>query len=105
MKKFKYKLVRQKSTGKKHKGKRVYNAFPSKPGEPPHKQTGNLRRSVTYEVDARDLTARVGTNVTYGRHLELGTSRGLAPRPWLRPALSRIRSRVNQLLSQIGGSK
>lgn len=83
--------------------KRTVTYVVSKPGEPPRKQTGHLRRSVTYEVDRENLTARVGTNVTYGKYLELGTKRGLAPRPWLRPALARVAARVNELLSQIGG--
>lgn len=83
---------------------KVYNAFPSKPGEPPRKQSGELRRSVTYEVDKGELTARVGTNKPYGRYLELGTKRGLAPRPWLRRALAHMASRVNELLGNIEGS-
>lgn len=93
--------------GRDTKGRfvRVYGANPSKPGQPPHKQTGHLRRSVTYEVDRKTLTARVGTNVEYGKHLELGTKRGLAPRPWLRPALASVAARVNELLGQIGSEK
>ena len=70
----------------------------SRPGEPPRKQTGRLRASVAHEVDAGNLRAAVGTNVEYGRHLELGTSRGLAPRPWLRRALADTQGRVNSLL-------
>lgn len=72
----------------------------SQPGEPPRKQTGRLRASVTHEVDAETLTARVGTNVEYGKHLELGTEKGIAPRPWLRRALAEMQSRVNELLGQ-----
>lgn len=81
----------------------IYGANPSAPGEPPRKQTGRLRASVTYEVDANALEARVGTNVEYGKHLELGTRRGLAPRPWLRRALAEAQGRINQLLSNIAG--
>lgn len=62
----------------------IYNANPSKPGEPPHVQTGRLRASVAYEVSG--LVARIGTNVEYGRHLEIGTSK-MEPRPWLRRML------------------
>lgn len=87
-------------TGGRHK--KIYGAFPSSPGEPPHKQTGRLWASVAYDVDAVNLVARVGTNVPYGKHLELGTKRGIAPRPWLRPALARVQSQVNSLLSSIG---
>lgn len=84
------------------KGRTVYGAFPSAPGEPPHKQTGRLRASVAYEVDEATLTGRVGTNVEYARHLELGTRRGLAARPWLRRALAESMGKVNEILSGIG---
>jgi len=80
------------------KGKQTGPVVRSQPGEPPRKQTGRLRASVTHEVDAATLTARVGTNVEYGKHLELGTKRGLAPRPWLRRALLEVKGRVDELL-------
>jgi len=92
----KYKLIRKIKGGKG--GKTVYGAFPSKPGEPPHKQTGHLRRSITHEVDRVNLFARIGTNVEYGRYLELGTKR-MAPRPWLRRALNEMTSKVKSILT------
>lgn len=82
------------------KSRLVYGANPSKPGEPPRKQTGHLLQSVAYDVDEGALTARVGTNVEYGKHLELGTKKGLAPRPWLRRALDESAARIN---SYFGG--
>lgn len=81
------------------KSKRITGAVRSKPGEPPRKQTGRLRATVTYEVDPAALEARAGTNTAYGRALELGTKRGLAPRPWLRRALAEMQGKINQLLS------
>ena len=78
----------------KVRGQRAGPVVRSRPGEPPRKQTGRLRGSVTYEVDERALRARVGTNVMYGRYLELGTRRGLAPRPWLRPALAWVQRQL-----------
>ena len=74
-----------------------YNANPSAPGEPPHVQTGRLRGSVAWEVDG--LEARVGTNVPYGRWLELGTTK-IAARPWLRRALSECRAQVLEVLGR-----
>lgn len=68
----------------KKAGSLIYGVNPSKPGEPPHVQTGRLRGSIAYEVEGN--VARIGTNVIYGRHLELGTSK-MAPRPWLRRML------------------
>ncbi len=63
---------------------------PSAAGEPPRVDTGVLRSSITHELIIRgnNPVARVGTNVTYGRFLELGTS-DIEPRPWLRPALAK----------------
>jgi phage gpG-like protein len=93
---------KQAGTGGKRGAKKVYNAFPSAPGEPPHKQTGRLRASVQYEVDEPGLTARVGTNLPYGAYLELGTKKGLAPRPWLRRALDETAARINSILAGLG---
>ena len=97
--------VRSQTSRGGRKGSRIYNANPSAPGEPPHKQTGRLRASVTHEVDPATLQARVGTNIPYGRFLETGTKRGIAPRPWLRRALAECAAKINALLAQIGGNE
>ena len=78
---------------------RVYGAFPSMPGEPPHKQTGRLRASVAHEVIRKfNWVARVGTNVLYGKHLQLGT-KWIKPRPWLDVALNKTVSQVRMILT------
>ena len=43
----------------------------------PHKQTGHLRRNMAWDND-RKLVNRVGTNVEYGKYLELKYNR-----PWM----------------------
>jgi len=59
---------------------------PSAPGQPPAVQTGRLRNSVVHQpATASTLVARAGTNLAYGKFLEFGTSRGIAPRPWVGP--------------------
>jgi hypothetical protein len=75
--------------GKLRTVKLIYNAHPSSPGNPPHVQTGRLRGSVAWVVErnGKMLVVRVGTNVKYGRSLEMGTKK-LQARPWLRPALA-----------------
>ena len=78
---------------------KVYGAFPSKAGQPPRKQTGHLRRSVTYNVNG--LVGRVGTPIKYGRYLELGT-RHMKPRPWLRRSLRTKSDEIIRLLRQYG---
>jgi len=77
--------VVQNRGGRKAIGKLLYGAFPSAPGDPPHKQSGRLLASVAWEL-VGDAIARVGMNLRYGRWLELGT-RKMAARPWLRRAL------------------
>ena len=48
--------------------------------------TGELRRSIDFEVDAADESVSVGTNVEYGKFVEFGTSRS-KDYPFLRPAV------------------
>ena len=93
--------VRNKAGKLRKSTKLVYGKSPSAPGEPPHVQTGRLRASVAFEVDKESLTARVGTNVKYGRYLELGTRAGIAPRPWLRRALAETAAQINAILAGI----
>ena len=64
---------------------------PSRPGEPPHVDTGRLRASISTitNVGLRQVVTRVGTNVRSGRELELGTL-SIKPRPWLRPAFNKV---------------
>lgn len=85
-------------TGRKiRKGSLVYGARRSAPGEPPMKQTGRLQSSVAHERSG--MTARVGTNVIYGRWLELGTTH-VAARPWLRRSLVEMTPAVNGIISK-----
>jgi len=100
-------------TGKRAERTGTYH---STPGEPPRVQTGTLRRSITYELHPVLPIARVGTNVEYGKWLEIGVRGGkvivpknakmlswigkdgkrrfakrvvqgpIAPRPFMRPA-------------------
>jgi len=67
----------------------------SAPGEIPHVQTGSLKRSIAREQIAGE--ERVGTNLKYGRYLELGT-RDIEPRPFLRPALMKNRKKILDII-------
>lgn len=67
---------------------------PSLPGNPPAPDSGNLRRSIRYELNSEGniIYGIVGTtqkDPPYGAYLEnaeYGSSK-MAPRPWLRPAM------------------
>lgn len=57
---------------------------PSKPGEAPRLQFGNLQKSVLMQEFPSELRVRVGIpkNTIYGFWLEVGTGR-IKPRPWM----------------------
>lgn len=71
---------------------------PSLPGNPPAPDTGNLRNSIRYEVHGKgkEVYGVVGSSQldeNYAVYTEYGTTKGgwggkgMAPRPWLRPAM------------------
>lgn len=71
----------------------------SSPGNPPHLRTGELRRSIATEVvdEGGKIVGRVGTNKTYAKYLELPN---YLNRPFLLPAVARMRNTVERILSQ-----
>ena len=72
------------------------------PGEPPRKRTGTLRASVrAQKVDDAGTTWRVGTPLKYGLWLELGTRRGLEPRPWLRRSLNETKGEMAKIINRV----
>ena len=75
--------------------------YRSKPGEPPHRDTGTLLKAIDYELVGND-TARVGVKkaVKYGYWLEYGTSK-MAPRPFLRPALAKSRKKIVKIFKDV----
>lgn len=67
--------------------------IPSLPGDPPKGDTGRLELGIDVELRASDKTVNVISRAPYSAALEFGTSR-IAPRPFLRPALQKHRSRL-----------
>ena len=43
---------------------------PATPGAPPRKLSGQLRRTIAWEMRQNETVGRVGTNTIYGRRLE-----------------------------------
>lgn len=75
-------LIRETRTGREVRE-------PSIPGDPPHRQTGELVSSVGHEFEDGGLIGIVGTGTKHGKWTEFGTVK-MAPRPWLRPTFDRI---------------
>ena len=77
---------------------------PSIPGAFPSVDSGTLRRSVTYQVDEKNLVGYVGSNLKdppYGAYLEkaeYGTSR-MKPRPWLKPATEKSKETIEKIMA------
>lgn len=80
---------------------------PSRPGEPPRVDTGELRRSIHHKVEVKRSSIRgyVIAGAPYARALELGYAPGnLLPRPYLRPALRRSQPGLVRILLGKGPS-
>lgn len=66
--------------------------------------TGNLRASITHEVDGGEKAVYIGTNVEYAPYVELGTSKQKA-QPYLRPAATEHGNQYRQVLKDaLGGA-
>ena len=80
--------------------KDISGPSPSAPGEPPGVVSGELRRSMTHEVEKtpQGVTGRVGTNKEYAIPLEFGTST-MAARPFLRPGLEKNKKPIAKTLT------
>jgi len=79
-------------------GKRKHH--PSIPGAYPAVDYGELRRSITVEVEEHKnrVDGRVGsiiTNPPYPVYLEYGTSK-MKPRPWLKPSVDKNEQFIKQ---------
>ncbi len=70
-----------------------FGTSPSSPGEPPGVDTGALRASIDWKSEG-DGRRVVHDGTEYGVWLEYGTDRGLAPRPFMGPAVERMRAKL-----------
>lgn len=59
--------------------------------------TGRLRASITHKIDAGDDSVYIGTNVEYGKYVELGTRYSKA-KPYLKPAATEHGSQYRSVL-------
>ena len=76
---------------------------PSLPGNPPAPDSGDLRRSIRYEVHNEDkevygIVGSTQKDPDYAVYTEYGTSK-MAPRPWLRPAMAKNEAWIKKSLA------
>ena len=81
---------------------------PATPGAPPRKLSGHLRRSVTWEINKlpvtltnyvrfNEMTARIGTNVRYGKYLEFAFGKS---HEWLLKTILGIRHELAVIIGR-----
>lgn len=70
----------------------------------PLKRTGNMAASYRKEVDTSTLTLIIGSPELKALWQEMGTSRGIPPRPVLKPALERALPFAADVFGQIAVS-
>lgn len=92
--------IQKKSSGgrtyQKYNPRRTHEASP--PGMPPNTDTGRLAGSI--RVASYGTMADVGTDLDYGKFLELGTQE-MAARPYMVPALEQARPGWNKRLAEM----
>lgn len=74
----------------------VHSAGPSRPGEPPHRHSGQLQWLTKAVPDAAALTIRFVTT-TIGKALDGGTGR-ISPRPFVEKIIARSAAAVRAAL-------
>lgn len=66
--------------------------------------TGRLRNSITYEARPSESAVYIGTNVEYGKYVELGTSNKKYPKqPFLEPAIVNHSEDYKRIAEEITG--
>ena len=61
--------------------------------------TGNLRNSITHDVDDEEPSAYIGTNVEYAPYQELGTIH-MAAQPFLKPAVAEHANEYRKIIEK-----
>jgi len=66
-------------------------------------RTGNLRRSITHEVENGENVSKayIGTNVIYAPYVEWGVaSKNIPAQPYLRPAIDENRDKISEMIKK-----
>jgi hypothetical protein len=89
-------------------GKPIYEK--GNPGEPAHKRTGTLQRSISGEKQRLGFAsygALVGPQIIYGRRLELGGGnwKSGVKYPYMQPAFEKFKPIANEIIARNLGIK
>lgn len=90
------KLITRNSAGGHSGGKHQH--IVSRPGEPPHEDTGHLRSLIVVN-QPHPLRVLITSNARYAAALEFGTSK-MAARPYMGPAARMKKKRVKDLVNK-----
>lgn len=71
---------------------------PSKPGEPPNRDTGVLQAHIETSMP-EPLVAQVTSSAPYAAPLEFGSSK-MAARPYMRPARDKMAPKIQRLFAE-----
>jgi HK97 gp10 family phage protein len=71
----------------------------SAPGDYPHAQTGYLRQTITYNVDAKKLELVAGATAEYAQYLEEGTA-NMAARPFILRTIRDITPKIKAIMTK-----
>lgn len=91
--------ITSKKTGKVRKILGAYGSSPSEPGDPPHKQTGELFRAIKRKVYPIKKAVRVFARDPKAGLLEFGTSK-MAARPYMRTTFARMLNRIREVVAK-----
>lgn len=71
----------------------------SSPGSPPHRRTGRLQQSITYQAGKKSgqPSVRIYAGEPYGEYLETGT-RYMAARPWRKRSYRETVQQVKRII-------
>lgn len=72
---------------------------PSRPGQPPKRQSGRLQRGIVAQKDLARLTLEFRSTAPHSGFLENGTRR-MAARPFMKPTWQRLRPRVAAIMQR-----
>lgn len=73
----------------------VKNHGRSLPGDPPHAETGALKKSIFWKIVGDGVI--VGSALLYGYWLETGT-KNMAARPYLEPTMNKLRALIQRII-------